>query len=237
VTPAREDTAPDHFEVAVVIPVRDGAAYLREALASVLAQDVRPAEIVVVDDGSTDESARIAREADPLVHVVAQDARGAGAARNRGVAETRAPWVAFLDADDRWLPGKLRLQRDALRGLVGAVASIGMVRQFFSPELGRPGAPEPEILLGKSPSALVVRRETFLSTGGFPTDLVASEAAAWWVRFEALAPVVARVPEVIVERRIHARNTGVVRAGEARAEFLRLAKAALDRRPRPGSVA
>jgi glycosyltransferase involved in cell wall biosynthesis len=222
------------FDVAVVVPVRDGAAYLAEALASVFAQDVPPAEVVVVDDGSSDGSADVARAADGRVRVLTQVPAGAGAARNRGVAATRAPWIAFLDADDRWSPGKLRRQRDAIAALPGAVASIGTIRQFFSPELGRTDAPAPELVVGVSPITLVVRREVFDAVGGYATDLRASEAAAWWTRFEDLRPVVARLPDVLAERRIHARNTGVLRA-DARGEFVRLAKAVLDRRRPPAA--
>jgi glycosyltransferase involved in cell wall biosynthesis len=218
------------FEVAVVVPVRDGEAYLAEALESVLSQDVAPQEVVVVDDGSRDRSAEVARAAGPRVRVVSQGPLGAGAARNRGVEATRAPWIAFLDADDRWVPGKLRLQRDALAAAPGAVASIGRIRQFHSPDLGRSDRPDPEVVAGTSPITLVVRRDAFLATGGFPTDLRASEAPAWWVRFEATRPAIVRLDAVLAERRIHARNTGVLRAADARAEYLRLAKAMLDRR-------
>lgn len=217
------------FDVSVVVPVRNGEAYLAEALASLLAQDPPPVEIVVVDDGSTDGSADVARAAGPRVKVVTQAPQGAGAARNRGVGATTAGWLAFLDADDRWVPGKLRCQRDAIAALPGAVASIGMIRQFFSPELRRVDVPNPEILVGVSPITLVVRREVFCATGGYPTDRRASEAAAWWTRFEELRPIIARVPDVLAERRIHAQNTGVVRT-DARGEFVRLAKAVLDRR-------
>jgi glycosyltransferase involved in cell wall biosynthesis len=215
--------------IAVVIPVRDGERHLAEALESVLAQDLAPREIVVVDDGSTDRSAEVARAAGPRVRVVSQEAQGAGAARNRGVAETASPWIAFLDADDRWLPGKLRRQHEALAEAAGAAACVSYLRQFFSPELGREDVPQPEYLLGLSPSCLLVAREAFLATGGYSTALRAAEAADWWVRFEAGGPSVVRLEEVLVERRIHGRNTGIVRA-DARPEFLRLAKRALDRR-------
>jgi glycosyltransferase involved in cell wall biosynthesis len=215
------------IEIAVVVPVRDGEAYLGEALASVLSQDLAPREVVVVDDGSRDRSAAIAGAAG--VRVVSQPPTGAAEARNRGVAETSSPWLAFLDADDRWVPGKLSTQAKALAARPDAVASIGRLRQFFSPETGRAGAPTPEVLWGTSPVTLVVRREAFLATGGFPTGLRGSEAAAWWVRFEATNPVIVRCEAVLAERRIHARNTGVVRA-DARGEFVRIAKAALDRR-------
>jgi glycosyltransferase involved in cell wall biosynthesis len=216
------------LEVAVVIPVRDGAAYLAEAIESVLSQDLPPREVVVVDDGSTDRSAELAEGAG--VRVLREPPRGAGAARNRGVEATASPWLAFLDADDRWTPGKLSRQAAALAASPGAVASIGRIRQFFSPETGRADAPVPEVLWAPSPVTLVVRREAFLATGGFPTDLQASEVAAWWVRFEATRPEVVRCEDVLAERRLHARNTGALRAGTARAEFLRLAKAALDAR-------
>jgi glycosyltransferase involved in cell wall biosynthesis len=227
----RMTAAPTEFAVAVVVPVRDGEAFLREALESVRSQDLPPREVVVVDDGSTDRSAEVARAAG--ARVVLQAPAGAGAARNRGVSETTAPWLAFLDADDRWVPRKLSRQAAALAGRPDAVASIGRIRQFWSPETGRADVPSPEVLAGPSPITLVVRREAFLATGGYPTDLRASEAAAWWVRFEATRPVVVRLDDVLAERRIHARNTGVVRA-DAREEFVRLAKAALDRR-RAGS--
>ena len=217
------------LDVAVVVPVRDGATHLREALASVLAQDHPACEVVVVDDGSQDDSAAVARAAGHGVRVVSQSPLGAGAARNRGVAETTSPWIAFLDADDRWLPTKLRLQRAALLAAPDAVAAIGAIRQFFSPELGRTDVPLPEILAGVCMSALLVRRETFLATGGFSIDPRAAEAAEWWIRFEETRPRVASVPHVVAERRLHARNRGVLSA-DVRQDYVRLAKAALDRR-------
>ena len=220
---------PDRFDVAVVIPVRDGGAHLGAALSSALDQDLPPLEILVVDDGSTDGSAGVARARGPRVRVVSQPPLGPGAARNRGVAEAAAPWIAFLDADDRWLPSKLRLQRDALLVTPGAVASIGAIRQFFSPELGRADVPTPEILAGVCTTALVVRRDAFLATGGYSTDPGVAEAAEWWIRFQELRPIVASVSEVIAERRLHGKNRGVLRA-ELRHHYVRLAKAALDRR-------
>ncbi|MFO0934682.1 MAG: glycosyltransferase family A protein [Planctomycetota bacterium] len=223
----------DAFDVAVVVPVRNGAAYLAEALASVAAQTVPAREVVVVDDGSTDGSAAVARAAGPGVRVVEQAPLGAGAARNRGVAETTAPWLAFLDADDRWLPRKLARQREALGATPGAVAAIGSIRQFFSPELGRTDAPDPEIVVGTSPTALVVHRDAFARTGGFPTDPGVPEAAFWWVRFEATGAVLLTLDEVLAERRLHRTNTGLLRPG-FRQGYLRLAKEALDRRRRGG---
>ena len=88
---------------------------------------------------------------------------------------------------------------------------------------------KPEILVGTSPTTLVVRRDVFLATGGFPTDPNAPEAAEWWIRFQTLLPLVAFVSDVVAERRLHGANTGTLRPA-MRQDYVRLAKEALDRR-------
>jgi glycosyltransferase involved in cell wall biosynthesis len=101
--------------VSVVIAVHDGERFLRDAIDSVLSQTGVELELVVVDDGSTDATGSIVREAahDPRVTGVHLPARqGVSGARNHGIAHTRGPLVAFLDADDVFLPGKLRRQRE-----------------------------------------------------------------------------------------------------------------------------
>jgi glycosyltransferase involved in cell wall biosynthesis len=96
--------------VSVVIPCHDAAGTLGRALDSVLAQSVRPLEIILVDDASADGTHEM------LLQVVRLAAnQGAASARNAGWARARAPWVAFLDADDTWHPRKLELQYGALR--------------------------------------------------------------------------------------------------------------------------
>src|SRR6185312_11793255 len=90
------------MEISVVIPAYNAAAYVGDALASIAAQTCRPAEVIVVDDGSADDTAAIAAAAGAIV--IRQPNGGASAARNAGVARARSQWIAFLDADDRWLP-------------------------------------------------------------------------------------------------------------------------------------
>ncbi len=223
-------TAP--FQVAVVVPVRNGARFLSEALQSVLAQDLAPEEIVVVDDGSSDDSCAVARAQGPAIQVLSQPASGAGAARNRGVAATRAPWIAFLDCDDRWMPDKLSRQRDAVLGRPGAVAAIGLVRQFFDQGLKRGDKPVPEVLKGTVTSALLIQRSVFDSVGGFSTDPAVAEFAAWWIRFTAAHPIIAMPDVVVAERRIHGSNSGVADPA-SRARYVRMVKDLLDRRSAP----
>ncbi len=102
--------------VSVIVPTYNRAHYLGEAIASILNQDIQGCqiEIIVVDDGSTDETKEILRKFGDSVRYIYQDNHGVGAARNRGINEATGEWVAFLDSDDRWLPDKLTLQFRAL---------------------------------------------------------------------------------------------------------------------------
>ena len=101
-------------DVSVVVPTFDRARWLPAAVASVLAQTRPPREVVVVDDGSRDETPEVCRGFPAGVRCVRQDNAGAAAARNRGIREARGTWIAFQDSDDLWEPEKLEVQAEAL---------------------------------------------------------------------------------------------------------------------------
>ena len=101
---ARDDSGPS---ISVVIPCCNAAAFLRATIASILGQTQSVLEVIVVDDGSTDDSASIAESFGPPVRVIRQPNQGESAARNRGIEAAVGEWVAFLDADDLWLPTKI----------------------------------------------------------------------------------------------------------------------------------
>src|SRR5712692_4293853 len=110
--------------VSVVIPVYNGERYLAEAISSVLDQTYKNFELIVVDDGSTDQSAAVVRSfTDDRIRYLYQSNGGASKARNLGVAASRGTVIAFLDSDDVWLPHKLERQIDCLASHkdVGAV--------------------------------------------------------------------------------------------------------------------
>ncbi len=220
-------------EIAVVIPVRDGARYLGEALTSVQAQTLRAAEVVVVDDGSADDSGALAA-AVPGVRVVTQQPQGAGPARNLGVAATRAPLIAFLDADDVWLPTALRSLTDAL-GPADLVR--GLVTHFVSPDLPEHAAARRVVpvdpLPGLMPGGMVITRTAFAAVGPFRADLAVGEFVDWYARATDAGLRIAELDAVVLRRRVHARNTGTVRSA-ARADLTRAVRDTLARRRAAG---
>src|SRR5690349_15888802 len=111
--------------VSVIIPLYNKAPYLRRALESIASQTFADFEAIVVDDGSTDGSERIAAEfADPRFRVLRQPNRGPGSARNLGIAEARGELLAFLDADDEWLPDFLETTTSLLEKYGPNTASV-----------------------------------------------------------------------------------------------------------------
>jgi glycosyltransferase involved in cell wall biosynthesis len=228
--------------ISVVIPVRNGVAFLPEAVASARDQDLAPLEIIVVDDGSQDGSAEIAGLAGAVV--LRQQNRGAGAARNEGARRARGSMVAFLDADDRMLPGRLRLQSARLAEDPELDGVLGLIRTFDEepvdrgPESGdepetvtRYGPPEP----GWLPSTLLVRRSSFLDSGGFDEELMAGEFVDWISRCRQQGRRFALVDHLVAERRAHAGNTTRDRA-RLRQGYLDVARLAVARHRERGDL-
>ena len=98
------------FNVSVVIPAFNAAQTIRRALQSVDAQTLRASEVIVVDNGSSDNTTTIVHAVCPRARVVVEPKQGAAFARNLGIEEASCDWVAFLDADDRWDADKLEKQ-------------------------------------------------------------------------------------------------------------------------------
>ena len=203
------------MNVAVVVPVRDGARYLEAAIASVRAQTRAAAELIVVDDGSTDASAALAERLG--VRCLRQQNRGPAAARNRGVDASSAELIAFLDADDLFLADKLRLQVPLFDDPdVVACCSDAWVRSGDRRGPAKNGdrwAAERitfgDLLEGNPVicSSVVVRRTAFVAAGGFDADpvLIATEDYDLWLRLARLgAFVYERQP--LVEYRVHDRS-------------------------------
>jgi glycosyltransferase involved in cell wall biosynthesis len=208
--------------VSVVIPVRDGARYLGEALDSVAAQTVPPHEVIVVDDGSSDDSAAMA--AAHGARVERRPPLGNGPARNRGIEVSSGELIAFLDADDVWLPQKLERQLELLRARPEGDLVFGHVRQFESPELGdRVEEARPGVLI----TVMLARRTAFDRVGLFD-DHLRVELMDWLLRSREAGLVELMVDDVVAMRRIHATNLS--REHATRRDYALAIKSALDRR-------
>ncbi len=118
--------------VSVIIPTYNRARYVTAAIDSVLAQTFTDYEIIVVDDGSTDNTKEVLQSYKDKIHYIYQPNKGVSAARNTGIKAAKGEWIAFLDSDDEWLPEKLEMQMCDLRQYPGAVLSSTNVR-FESP--------------------------------------------------------------------------------------------------------
>jgi glycosyltransferase involved in cell wall biosynthesis len=217
--------------VSVVIPTYNGERFLAQALDSVFAQHYRPLDVIVVDDGSTDGSLRIA-ESYENVRCFAQEHQNVSAARNRGVAEARGSLVAFLDQDDLWLPEKLAVQSRYLgqRPEIGIVFS--RLRNFLEPGETRPPTVlsahhQPgewtKLMLG----AALVRREVFDLVGVFTSGRGLASDFEWFARARRVGVQLSVLPEVLLLRRLHSRNASNDSGRQQRA-LLRAVRSLLD---------
>lgn len=204
--------------VSAVIPVHNGAEYVAEAISSVLAQTCAPLECIVIDDGSTDATPKVAATFGSDVRYIRLDRGGQSRARNHGTHVARGDLVAFLDHDDVWLPAKLEVQLGALEGSRYMPMALCAV-EVIDPRgvtLGAVGlGPRENLITGmltfdgtetiSCNSAGVMRREWLLDNGGY--DPVLSISGDWDLLLRTLLDhEVAYVDEPLVRYRLHGSN-------------------------------
>jgi glycosyltransferase involved in cell wall biosynthesis len=220
--------------ISVIIPVFNGASYLAEAVNSALAQTYPPVEVIIVDDGSTDDSVAVAQAYRGRVRILSQPHAGAAAARNLGVGASTGELLAFLDADDRWPASKLHAQSDLLRSAARLDGVFGYVRQLRHGATWDAGVSErvadtQGAVRGYVAGAMLVRRDAFLRVGLFRTDWRTGEFIDWFARAEEAGLKFGLVAEVVLWRRIHASNFGI-RNRDAAVEYTRIVRESLRRR-------
>lgn len=205
--------------VSAIIPVYNGACYVAQAIESVRQQTYAPVEIIVVDDGSTDESSAIV-QAFAEVRLIRQENAGVGAARNTGIAAARGEFLAFLDQDDRWLPEKLTTQI-AYHLAHPHLGYTYTGQQFFLEEgFARPSWVRPEWLTtpqpGQIPSTLVVRPWAFAQIGLFDPMYLTGSDSDWAFRAKDAGIPMAILPDLLMLRRVHSENGSAATATLAR---------------------
>lgn len=222
--------------ISVIVPVHDRQHLIGDALASIVAQCCVPIEIVVVDDGSTDDTAEAVKRVGVDVKYVRQARAGVAVARNRGLAESVGEWIAFLDSDDVWLEGALssaarHLSRRPEVGLVHGLTEIVRLADAAGhrPRFREGDPPEHRPLLG----SMLIRRNCFDRVGTFDPRLRRSEDLDWLARAAEAGIQAAKIDEVWLRYRVHATNiTNDI--GATTSSMVETVKRRLDRR-RAGS--
>jgi len=183
----------------------------------VFAQTLPPTEVIVVDDGSTDGTWDVIERFGARVRYVHQDNQGPAAARNKGIALATGQLLAFLDADDLWLPQKLARQVRRFAERADLQVSVTQVRNFWVEELCaeaeamRDHRLAAAALPGYVPQTMLARREVFARVGSFDETLRIGEDTDWFLRATDLGTAMELLPEVLVMRRFH--RTNLTRAG------------------------
>ncbi|HXJ83057.1 MAG TPA: glycosyltransferase family A protein [Candidatus Methylomirabilis sp.] len=216
----------------VIIPVYNGERYLEAAIASVLAQTVPAGEILVVDDGSTDRSAEVARSFGPRVRCAVEPHRGLPGTLNRGVDLAGGSYLAFLDADDLWTADKLERQTEALAANPRLDAVFAHVEQFLSPELDSRASALPalrETGPGYLAGTMLIRTEAFRRVGPFDLRWQIGNFGEWYLRARDAGIEHLMLPQVLLHRRLHRDNMGI-RERASRGDYARILKDVLDRR-------
>lgn len=203
--------------VSIIVPARNYGPFVAAAVQSALEQSYSRVEVIVVDDGSTDDTPQVLTSFGDRIRILRLDGRGVAAARNAGLAAAGGTYVLFLDADDLLLPQGLAHLVRRLHSLPGVGAAYGSWYQCDT-RLGRAflvrspigaGPILPRLLLGNmvaTPTAMLLRREVVVAAGGFDETL--SFTADWelWLRLASRGCRFAGVPQPVAVYRIHARS-------------------------------
>lgn len=192
-----KDIDPGNHGVSVVIPCYNYARFLKSAVDSVLAQDYGEFEVIVMDDGSKDETPEVAKAYGDKIRYVRQLNQGLSATRNNGIPECQYPYVAFLDADDEWEPNFLSTLMEKFRGLTkdfGMVACLDYKIGIDSEKI--PDREHKEVtgevtsrdLILKNrffPGGAIIKTKAFADVGNFDTKLKSSEDRDMWIRLSS----------------------------------------------------
>ena len=219
--------------VSVILPVYNGERYVAEAIESILAQDYKDYELIVINDGSYDRTLDILRQYQQSLAVFNQPNSGLPAALNLGLKVSGGRWITFLDADDLWVEDKLTLQNKMVSENPDLDIVFGHVRQFVSDEIKGHDRKKiqipPDPLPGISKITMFAIRSVFDTVGFFNEDLSIGEFIEWYTRAKEANLNMYVMREVVAKRRVHKWHT-TGQDPESRTGYARILKASLDRR-------
>ncbi|MEA3446163.1 MAG: glycosyltransferase family A protein [Bacteroidota bacterium] len=223
----------DDTLVSVIITVYNGAKYIAEAIQSIIDQDYKNIEIIVVDDGSIDNTRSAVEKFGPHVSYYHQEKSGIAAGKNHGIEKAKGEFFAFIDADDIWIKKKISSQLNSFENNPSLDMVFGHVEHFYDPEM-----PEEErkkyycpdkATPGLSSVTLLIRRNSFFKVGIFDQQYRKGIFNDWYLRASDLGLKSFMHPEVFMKRRIHQKNHGITNRDKS-VDYVRMLKASLDRR-------
>jgi glycosyltransferase involved in cell wall biosynthesis len=223
--------------VTVIVTVYNGEEFLGDAIRSILAQTYEPVDLLLINDGSTDGTAEIARSFGELIRYHHVDNCGIARVRNRALELVKGDLIAFLDADDLWPLNKLSVQVRHLMEHPEIQYSITRMKYFVHENSPVPKAFRRELLqgnhVGRIVSTLLARRSVFDSIGKFNPDLVPADDVDWFARAADLGVPMAILPDVLLHKRVHEANSShqVARNNIA---LLKLFRESIHRKRRTG---
>lgn len=219
--------------ISIIVPVYNGDRFLAEALNSILQQEYHPLEVLVIDDGSTDRSAAVASTF-PAVRLLRKPHSGVAPTLNLGLRHATGELLGFLDADDRWLPGKLARQVAELTQRPELDIVFGQTRQFTVRQTGY-GDEVIYYAAQAAPhkSSMLIRRTAFMRAGEFAEQQDCHDFLDWYARAMDRGLQAVMVDQVTNERRIHDQNLGRIAAGAQRSQYLSTLRAIVTLRRQP----
>jgi glycosyltransferase involved in cell wall biosynthesis len=212
----------------------NAAAYVAEAIESVLRQSRPPDEFIIVDDGSTDGTWRVLERYREWTVCLSQNNCGPTVAVNRAITLASGDALAFQDSDDIWCEHKLERQLAVLESCSEIEAVFGMVRQFVSPdipvELRNAFAPANEIIHGETKLAMLIRRAAFDRIGGFHVTIRNASMVEWLGRAKLKGLRSRTLEDIVALRRLHLTNGGRINAASQDDETLVALKRVIEAR-------
>ena len=223
-------SAGDQFAYTAIIPAFNAAEVIAEAIDSILSQSLPPSAVIVVNDGSTDETSSAVKKFGTRIHLIEQPNGGCGAATNTGIDAVQTPLFACLDADDIWLQGKSRRQIDILAAEPGTDAVFGQVRQFHHGDGDRENGPvHPQY--GRT--TMMMRTPATRRIGPIidpPGSKSRGDMIDWLARGREMGLAFKSVPDVFALRRIIPGSLSYGRDEVADRGYLHVVRSALRRK-------
>ena len=218
-------------KISVIVPLYNTEKYIEEAILSLLNQTTKIDQIIVVDDGSTDNGAEIVKKY-PQVELIQKENEGLKKTLNCGLSYAMGDFIGFLDADDRWRKDKLKVQLDFLEHHPEVdIAFVNSERfKMVKTETGQSLEERIDVMNGKTLPTGLYRKQVFDKVGIFSVENQFHNFMEWLDRAQFNKINMEMIPEVLYERRIHDSNMGIVEKQNQRDQYLATLKASLDRR-------